>query len=88
MKIEVETESLEQVKEAVDAGADIIMLDNMPPDQLAEAVQYIKSRSAAHRNRSIRRRHLADDPPDRAERRRCHLGWQPYAFCDVAGYKS
>lgn len=47
MKIEVETESLEQVKEAVDAGVDIIMLDNMPPDQLAEAVQYIKSRSAA-----------------------------------------
>ena len=32
-KIEIEVESLEQVKEAVEAGADIIMLDNMTPEQ-------------------------------------------------------
>jgi len=43
MKIEVETESLEQVREAVDAGADIIMLDNMPIPAMEEAVRYIKS---------------------------------------------
>jgi len=42
--IEVETESLEQVKEALDAGADIIMLDNMPPEQMAEAVKLIDGR--------------------------------------------
>ena len=47
MKIEVETESLLDVREAVEAGADIIMLDNMPPDMMAEAVQYIKSQSSA-----------------------------------------
>jgi nicotinate-nucleotide pyrophosphorylase (carboxylating) len=47
MKIEVETESLEQVQEAVDAGADIIMLDNMPIPMMEEAVRYIKS-SAPH----------------------------------------
>ncbi len=31
-KIEIETETLEQVAEAVEAGADIIMLDNMTPE--------------------------------------------------------
>ncbi|WP_422659034.1 carboxylating nicotinate-nucleotide diphosphorylase [Paenibacillus sp. EC2-1] len=42
MKIEVETESLDQVEEALTAGADIIMLDNMDPVMMAEAVQRIK----------------------------------------------
>lgn len=41
VKIEVETETLEQVKEALDSGADIIMLDNMPPDLMAQAVKLI-----------------------------------------------
>ena len=45
MKIEVETESLEQVEEALTAGADIIMLDNMEPAIMAEAVRRIKARS-------------------------------------------
>lgn len=45
MKIEVETESMEQVGEALDCGADIIMLDNMKPELMAEAVRLIKSRS-------------------------------------------
>ena len=44
-KIEVETESLEQVQEALDAGADIIMLDNMTPDMMAEAVNLIDGRA-------------------------------------------
>lgn len=44
-KIEVETESLEQVQEALDAGADIIMLDNMTPDMMAEAVKLIAGRA-------------------------------------------
>lgn len=43
MKIEVETESLEQVEEALASGADIIMLDNMTPDLMAEAVRRIKA---------------------------------------------
>ena len=37
-KIEVETENLDMVREAVEAGADIIMLDNMTPEQMKEAV--------------------------------------------------
>ncbi|MFD0591133.1 carboxylating nicotinate-nucleotide diphosphorylase [Paenibacillus sp. GCM10027627] len=45
MKIEVETESLAQVEEALGSGADIIMLDNMPNDRMKEAVKLIKGRS-------------------------------------------
>lgn len=44
MKIEVETESLSQVQEALDAGADIIMLDNMTNEQMAKAVELINGR--------------------------------------------
>lgn len=44
-KIEIETESLDMVRQAVSAGADIIMLDNMPPDVMAEAVRIIGGRA-------------------------------------------
>ena len=44
-KIEVETENLDMVKEAVEAGADIIMLDNMSPEEMEEAVKYIDGRA-------------------------------------------
>lgn len=44
-KIEVETETLEQVQEALEAGADIIMLDNMTPELMAEAVKLIAGRA-------------------------------------------
>lgn len=45
MKIEVETETLEQVAEAVAAGADIIMLDNMNKAQIEEAVAIIDKKA-------------------------------------------
>lgn len=45
IKIEVETTSLEQVKEAVAADADIIMLDNMSIEQMKEGVEYIAGRA-------------------------------------------
>ncbi len=44
-KIEVETENLDMVKEAVEAGADIIMLDNMTPEMMAEAIRLIDGRA-------------------------------------------
>lgn len=44
-KIEVETETLDQVREAVEAGADIIMLDNMSRDMMREAVAIIAGRA-------------------------------------------
>lgn len=45
MKIEVETESIEQIQEALAAGADIIMLDNMDNEAMKEAAMYIKAQS-------------------------------------------
>ena len=44
-KIEVETENLDMVREAVEAGADIIMLDNMSPEEMKEAVRIIDGRA-------------------------------------------
>ena len=44
-KIEVEVENMDMVREAVEAGADIIMLDNMSHEQMAEAVAYIDGRA-------------------------------------------
>jgi nicotinate-nucleotide pyrophosphorylase (carboxylating) len=41
IKVEVECDTLEQVKTAIDAGADVIMLDNMDPVDLREAVQRV-----------------------------------------------
>lgn len=44
-KIEVEVENLDMVKEAVDAGADIIMLDNMNVEEMREAIRIIDRRA-------------------------------------------
>ena len=44
-KIEVEVENLDMVKEAVEAGADIIMLDNMTAEEMKKAVQLIDGRA-------------------------------------------
>ena len=44
-KIEVETENLAMVQEAVDAGADIIMLDNMSVEEMQEAIRIIDGRA-------------------------------------------
>ncbi len=44
-KIEVEVENLDMLKEALEAGADIIMLDNMSPEDMKEAVKLVKGRA-------------------------------------------
>ena len=44
-KIEIEVETMDQVKEAVEAGADIIMLDNKTPEMMKEAVNFIDGRA-------------------------------------------
>ncbi len=46
LTIEVETETLDQVQEALQHGADIIMLDNMPPDRMSKAVQLIRQNNS------------------------------------------
>jgi len=45
LKIEVEADTLEQVQQAVDAGADIILLDNMSAEQMRQAVKIAKGRA-------------------------------------------
>ncbi len=45
LKIEVEADTLEQVSQAADAGADIILLDNMTPEQMRQAVKIAKGRA-------------------------------------------
>ena len=57
-KIEVETENLDMVKEAIEAGADIIMLDNMTPDQMKETIAYIDGRAATECSGNITKENL------------------------------
>jgi nicotinate-nucleotide pyrophosphorylase (carboxylating) len=45
VKIEVETESISQVEEALEAGAEIIMFDNMTPDMMKEAAKLVNGRA-------------------------------------------
>jgi nicotinate-nucleotide pyrophosphorylase (carboxylating) len=45
LKVEVEADTLAQVAQAADADADIILLDNMPPAQLRQAVKIIRGRA-------------------------------------------
>jgi nicotinate-nucleotide pyrophosphorylase (carboxylating) len=47
VKIEVEVDTLEQLDEALDVGVDAVLLDNMSPDQLADAVRRIAGRAIA-----------------------------------------
>ena len=58
-KIEVEVESLAQVKEAVEAGADIIMLDNMTPEMMKEAVQLIDGRAKTECSGNVTKENIA-----------------------------
>jgi nicotinate-nucleotide pyrophosphorylase (carboxylating) len=58
-KIEVETESLDMVREAVEAGADIIMLDNMTPEVMAEAIRIIDGRAETECSGNITKENIA-----------------------------
>jgi nicotinate-nucleotide pyrophosphorylase (carboxylating) len=44
LRVEIEVTTLEEAREAVEAGADIILLDNMPPPLMAQAVEMVKGR--------------------------------------------
>ena len=58
--IEVETETLAQVDEALNAGADIIMLDNMTPEIMAEAVRLINGRALTEASGNMGERNLKE----------------------------
>lgn len=57
-KIEVEVENLDMVREAADAGADIIMLDNMSPEQMKEAIKIIDGRAETECSGNVTRENV------------------------------
>ena len=57
-KIEVETENLDMVREALEAGADIIMLDNMTPEMMKEAVALIQGRAQTECSGNVTRENI------------------------------
>lgn len=58
-RIEVEVENLDMVREAVDAGADIIMLDNMTHEMMAEAVHIINGRAETECSGNITKENIS-----------------------------
>lgn len=60
VKIEVEVENLEELQEALASGVDIIMLDNMPVPQMAEAVRLINRRALCEASGGITRDKLLE----------------------------
>lgn len=58
-KIEVEVENLDMVREAVEAGADIIMLDNMTVEQMKEAVALIDGRAETECSGNVTKENIA-----------------------------
>lgn len=58
-KIEVEVENMDMVKEAVEAGAHIIMLDNMSHDEIKEATDYIAGRAEVEVSGNVTKENIA-----------------------------
>lgn len=58
-KIEVEVETLDMVKEAVEAGADIIMLDNMSHEEMKEALDFIAGRAEVEVSGNVTKENIA-----------------------------
>ena len=81
-KIEVECDSLDQVRAAIDAGADEVLVDNMPVDTIREAVD---DRAWTRDGRSVRWRDDRHRARDRGDGRRLHLGRRAHAF--AAGHE-
>lgn len=59
LKVEVEVENMEMVKEAIDAKADIIMLDNMTHDEIKTAMEYIDGRAEVEVSGNVTKENIA-----------------------------
>lgn len=57
-KIEVEVENLEMLKEALEAGADIIMLDNMSPEMMKEAIKLTRGKAVTECSGNITKENI------------------------------
>lgn len=60
LKVEVEVSSIQQVQDALDAGADVIMLDNMTIDEMAEAVKRINKRALVEASGGVTLQNVRD----------------------------
>ena len=58
-KIEVEVENLDMVREAAEAGADIIMLDNMSPEEMKEAIKIIDGRAVTECSGNVTKENIS-----------------------------
>ncbi len=58
-KIEVEVENLDMLREALEAGADIVMLDNMSVDMMKEAVKMVKGKAETECSGNVTRENIA-----------------------------
>ena len=81
-KIEIETENLDMVREAVEAGADIIMLDNMSPEMMRDAVAYIDGRAKTECSGNDKRKRCTAC----GSRCRLYLKRGPYPFGSDSGH--
>ncbi len=85
LRVEIEVTTLEEAREAVEAGADVILLDNMAVPVMAEAVA---DRERALPGRGVRRHHRRKRARDRRDRRRLHLVGRDHALREGAGHQS
>ena len=85
LKVEVEADTLEQVEQAVAAGADMVLLDNMNLVQLRLAVQKCKGRAL---DRSQRRGDPGRRSRHRRDRRGFHLRGRAHALRPRGGYRA
>lgn len=60
VKIEAEVDTLDQLREALDAAPDIVMLDNMPPDMLREAVAINQGRAVLEASGTVTLENVAE----------------------------
>ena len=51
-RVQVECDTIDQASEAIEAGADALLLDNMPPEQVAEVMKIVDAQSSASENKS------------------------------------
>jgi len=54
VRVEIEVDTLDQLREALDAGAQAVLLDNMPPDTLRDAMAIIDGRAAAEASGNVK----------------------------------
>jgi len=60
LKVEVEVRNFDELYEALEAGADVIMLDNMNPEQMTEAVKVINGRAKTEASGNITLNNIAE----------------------------